>query len=128
MVILEITIGIRNLKPTYLVAWLILERMSGCFMKNVACRINILCNNNYVIYIIRMISWIIIGMYAYFGFSNLEYFTEHSFLSIILLFAIWGTDYKVRYSKTSFFKRFCEVLLHLVLVCLLIFAMYLLTT
>lgn len=96
-------------------------------MKNVKCRINILCNNNYVIYTIRIVSWIIIGLYAYFGFSNLEYFAEHSFLSIILLFAIFGTDYKIRYCKTSFFKRFFEVLLHLVLVCLLIFVMYVLT-
>lgn len=95
-------------------------------MKNVKCRINILFNNTYFIYTIRIISWIIIGLYAYFGFSNLEYFAEHSFLSIILLFAIFGTDYKVRYSKNSFLKRFCEVLLHLVFILLLIFAMYIL--
>lgn len=95
-------------------------------MKNAKCTINRLSNNNYVIYTIRIISWIIIGLYAYFGFSNLEYFAEHSFLSIILLFAIFGTDYKVRYYEKSFLKRFCKVLLHLVVIFLLIFAMYVL--
>ena len=81
-------------------------------MKNVKCRINILCNSNYVIYTIRIISWIIIGLYAYFGFSNLEYFAEHSFLSIIFLFAIFGTDYKVRYSKKSFLNRISYAILY----------------
>lgn len=81
-------------------------------------------NQKYFIYIIRIISWITIGAYAYFGFSNLEYFAEHYGLSIIFLLALFGIDYKVKYSK-SFFKRVLEILLQLLLVALVFYSMYL---
>lgn len=84
----------------------------------------VLQNKRYFVYMIRMVSWIIIGVYAYLGFSNLEYYRGHDFISIIYIIALWGTDYKVYYCKTSFFKRFCEIFLHLILVFLLIFTMY----
>ena len=94
------------------------------FYEKCKAKMAVLCNKRYFIYTVRIISWITIGLYAYLWFSNLEYFTEHDFLSIILVFATFGTDYKVSYCKTSFFKRFCEVSLSLLLVFLLIFAMY----
>ena len=96
-------------------------------MKNINSKRVILQNKRYFIYTIRMVSWITIGLYAYFGFSNLKYFAEHYFLSAIFLFALWGTDYKVHYCKTSFFKRSCEVFLHVLLVFFLFFAMYIIT-
>lgn len=87
-------------------------------------KITLIFNNHYFTYIIRIISWMTICLYAYLGFSNPEYFEEHSFLTIIFMIALFGTQYKVHYCKTSFFKRFCEILLHLLLVFLMVFAMY----
>lgn len=93
-------------------------------MKNINNKITLIFNNHYFIYIIRIISWIAIGLYAYLGFSNPKYFEEHSFLNIIFILALLGTEFKVHYCKTSFFKRFCEILLHLLFVFLIVFAMY----
>lgn len=95
-------------------------------MKNINNKITLIFNNHYFIYTIRIISWITIGLYAYLGFSNLEYFEEHSFLNIIFMLALLGTEFKVRYCKTSFFKRFFEILLHLLLIFLIVFTMYVL--
>ncbi len=97
-------------------------------MKRIPRKLSLLCNHRCFIYAVRIISWITIALYVYLAASNLEYYSEYSYTSIILVFAAFGTDYKVNYCKTSFFRRFCEVFLHFCLVMLLVFAMYALAT
>ena len=65
-------------------------------MKNINNKI--IFNNHYFTYIIRIISWMTICLYAYLGFSNPKYFEEHSFLTIIFMIALFGTQYNLLFS------------------------------
>ena len=115
---------IQNLKPTYPAAWLILERMWSLMIKNIKKSIIALSDKRAFIYSIRILSWSALCLYAYLGFSYYIFFDENSYLSLILVFLFWGSNYKVRYSEI-FWKRLCRVLLEFVVFWLMVGVMYL---
>lgn len=84
--------------------------------------------NRYGVYGVRGISWLVVALYAYLGFSNPGFFSRYSVLSLVFLLAVYASDYQVGYAQMSFGKRLVRVLLHLALVALVVFAMYLLAT